>query len=300
MKEKKPGSAGTKNIILNIVMIVCVAAILLCGCQIVYSLTEYKKAGDKYDDISNVMSGLIIDPPATETAGATTTTEPPVTTSSTETEETPVVETTEPAPVPREEYQEIYAQMSSMKAQYPDFFGWIYINFDEKHIINLPVMQGDDNSFYIHHAYDGTESKSGSICVDYRNTDRRIDLNQNLIFYGHHMNDGSMFASVAGKYKSRANFDNVPIVFYSMEGVYTFNVFSVYNAKAGDDFDTVAFGGDKLKQFCVAKQSKSFFSKKLTFDEQKTIVTLVTCTNFGSEGRVIVHGVLDGYDSFFD
>lgn len=299
VNEKKPGSAGRKNIILNIIMVVCVVAILVCGCQIVYSMTEYKKAKDKHEDLSNIMDSLINDPSTTETAGVTTTTEPPVTTTA-DPSETTVSETTEPAPIPREEYREIYEQLSTMKAQYPDLFGWIYIKFDDKHIINLPVMQGDDNSFYIHHAYDGTESKSGSICVDYRNTDRRIDLNQNIIFYGHHMNDGSMFASIATKYKVRANFDAVPIIFYSMEGVYTFNVFSIYNAKAGDDFDTIAFGGDRLKQFCLDKQTKSFFSKKLTFDKQKTIVTLVTCTNFGSEGRVIVHGVLDGYDSFFD
>ena len=29
-------------------------------------------------------------------------------------------------------------------------------------------------------------------------------------------------------------------------------------------------------------------------------LTLVTCTNYATDGRIIVHGVLDGYDSFYD
>lgn len=287
---------------LNVVMAVCIAVLVLCVCQIVYSVSEYKKAEDMREELEDMMSA-IGSTSATETV-ATTVSDVMETTAVTEpgvTEDTTAVtETTEPAPVPREQYRAIYEQISTLKAQYPDLFGWIYIKFDEKHVINLPVMQGEDNSFYIHHAYDGSESKAGSITVDYRNTDRRIDLNQNIILYGHHMNDGSMFASVASQYKTQANFNSVPIVFYSTEGVYTFNVFSVYNAKDGDDYDTIGFGGDRLKEFCIEKQRKSFYSKNLTFDEKNTIITLVTCTNFGSEGRVIVHGVLDGYDSFFD
>ena len=296
MNEKR------KKMILNTVMVACIAVLVLCVCQIVYSVSEYKKAEEKRKELEQLMSAIgstsstetvaTTAPDVTETTAATD----PGVTDDTTTE----TETTVPAPVPREQYREIYEQISTLKEKYPDVFGWIYIEFDEKHIINLPVMQGDDNSFYIYHAYDGSESKAGSITADYRNTDRRIDLNQNIILYGHHMNDGSMFASIATKYKTRANFDAVPIIFYSTEGVYTFNVFSIYNAKAGDDYDTIGFGEDRLKEFCIEKQRKSYYTKNLTFEEQNTIITLVTCTNFGSEGRVIVHGVLDGYDSFFD
>ena len=297
---------GNKKTILNLIMVASIVILVLCLSQIVYSMVEYKKAEDKRGELDSIIDA-IGNTSTTETAGSSeptvtevSQTEPPEVTSGAESDTTTATETTEPAPVPREQYRAIWEQISAMKEQYPDLFGWIYIKFDEKHEINLPVMQGEDNSFYILHAYDGTPSKSGSICADYRNFGRKIDFNQNVILYGHHMNDGSMFAQIATKYKVRDNFDNVPIVFYSMEGVYTFNVFSIYNAKADDDFNTVAFSKNGLKEFCLEKQRKSFFTKKLTFDEGNTIITLVTCTNFGSDGRVIVHGVLDGYDSFFD
>lgn len=301
MSEKKPGTSGRKNMILNVVMIVCIAAILVCGLQITRSLIEYKKAKDKNDGLSDIMSGLLESTTIATTIQTSTTAPVSTETSVGETEDTSVTETTKPEPIPREQYREIYTQLTTMKAQYPELYGWIHIEFDEKHVINLPVMQSEDNNmYYIDHAYDGTESMAGAIFADYRNTARRLDFNQNLILYGHHMNNGTMFAYVSSQYKIREKFDSASIVVYSLDGVYTFNAFAVYNAKAGDDFDRIGFADGSLKEYCIAKQRKSYFSKNLTFDDVDTIVTLVTCTNFGSDGRVIVHGVLESYDPFFD
>ncbi len=289
MSEKTPGAAGKKNIILNVLIVVCVAVILFCGIKIVHSLIEYKRAEEKYGELEHI--GSLID-------NVTTTTT--ITTSDTTGESESTSETTAPAaPVPKDEYKAIYEQLSSMKTQYPDLFGWIYIKFDEEHIINLPVMQSEDNQYYIDHAYDGTESSSGAIFIDYRNTDRKIDLNQNMIFYGHNMNNSSMFALISTQYKKQEYFNDIPITFYSLEGAYTFNVFSIYNSKAEDGYDTVAFRKENLKAFCEDKQIRSFYSKHLTFTGDETVATLVTCTNYVSDNRVIVHGVLDGYDSFF-
>ncbi|MBQ7320583.1 MAG: class B sortase [Clostridia bacterium] len=282
-----------KNILLNVVLVLSVLVLLFCGVQIVRSLVDYRRAGDKYDQLGDDMEDII-----NGTTASATTAAPVSDPAATSVEEPP--ETTAPAPVVREEYREMAERLHTLKEQYPDLFGWIYIKFGEDQVINLPVMKGDDNNYYISHAYDGTESKSGAIFADYRNTDRRIDLNQNLIFYGHNMNNSSMFALVSSRYKQEELFQSVPIVFYSMEGKYTFNVFSIYNAKAGEDYDRIGFASGSLKDYCLEKQLRSFFTKNLEFDGSETILTLVTCTNYATDGRIIVHGVLDGYDSFYD
>ena len=182
--------------ILNVVMIVCIAAILVCGLQITRSLIEYKKAKDKNDGLSDIMSGLLESTTIATTIQTSTTAPVSTETSVGETEDTSVTETTKPEPIPREQYREIYTQLTTMKAQYPELYGWIHIEFDEKHVINLPVMQSEDNNmYYIDHAYDGTESMAGAIFADYRNTARRLDFNQNLILYGHHMNNGTNIRS---------------------------------------------------------------------------------------------------------
>ena len=166
---------GNKKTILNLIMVASIVILVLCLSQIIYSMVEYKKAEDKRGELDGIIDA-IGNTSTTETAGSSeptvtevSQTEPPEVTSGTESDTTTATETTEPAPVPREQYRAIWEQISAMKEQYPDLFGWIYIKFDEKHEINLPVMQGEDNSFYILHAYDGTPSKSGSICADYRN-----------------------------------------------------------------------------------------------------------------------------------
>ena len=282
MNQKKSGSSMIKTTILNIVLVLCTVAIVICGIKIVRSLNDYSIAGEKNEEISSGMADLIAGLNRTEAPSAGQNAGPNGTTREL-----------------REEYREIYEYLTGLKQQYPDLYGWIYIEFDADHVINLPVMQSDDNNYYIDHAYDGTKSSSGAVFADYRNTDRKIDLNQNLVLYGHNMNNTSMFALVSTKYKQRENFDNIPITIYSLEGVYRFNVFSVYNGKAGENYDTVAFGQKNLKPFCEEMQARSFYSKSLTFSNDETVLTLVTCTNYASDGRVIVHGVLDNYESFY-
>ena len=302
MSQEKKNTSVMKNMILNIALILCTLAIVVCGILVVRSLNDYQVADEKNDQISSGMADLIAQLNQNKSPAGSSSAETTVGASQTTPTDPEETKPAEPVRAVREEYREIHAYLTGLKEQYPDLFGWIYIAFDEDHVINLPVMQGEDNNYYIDHAYDGTSSNSGAVFADYRNTDRQIDLNQNLVFYGHNMNNKSMFALVSTQYKDRAKFDQVPITFYSMEGAYTFNVFSIYNAKAGESYDTIAFTRSDLKKFCEDLQMRSYYSKKLTFTGYETIMTLVTCTNYVTDanGRVIVHGVLDGYDSFYD
>ena len=48
---------------------------------------------------------------------------------------------------------------------YPDAIGWIYIPNTN---INYPIMQGEDNDFYLTHGTDGRSLKCGCIELDFR------------------------------------------------------------------------------------------------------------------------------------
>ncbi len=103
--------------------------------------------------------------------------------------------TTEPTTEPPTEPVTYEMQLDMQKVQdyhaaNPDVIGWVYIQDTP---INYPVVQGDDNYFYLDKNWKGEYSFSGSIFADYQ---CKIDTSENSLFYGHNMGNGTMFHGV--------------------------------------------------------------------------------------------------------
>lgn len=94
------------------------------------------------------------------------------------------------------DYQELFLQNN-------DMVGWIKVE-DTK--INYPVMQSkEEPNFYLRHGFDKAYTVYGCPYVQ-ENCD--VDApSDNLIIYGHHMNDQSMFAGLM-KYQSKSFWEN--------------------------------------------------------------------------------------------
>ena len=108
-----------------------------------------------------------------------------------------------------------------------DVTGWIYC---EGTPIDYPVMHGDDNDYYLHHAYDGAYSVSGSIFTDSGNREGFVD--SNTIIYGHNMNDGSMFACLT-KWSDQKYYKKHPVIWLlTPERDYRIDLFSGYTTSA--------------------------------------------------------------------
>lgn len=85
--------------------------------------------------------------------------------------------------------------LDELKKQNPDLVGWIRI---PDTVIDYPVMQTEtDNDFYMDHDFDRNENAHGALFLD---VNCRIGKAENLIIYGHHMKDGTMFQNLM-KYK---------------------------------------------------------------------------------------------------
>lgn len=97
---------------------------------------------------------------------------------------------------------ELLETVRSLNESYPNASGWIYLPGTA---INYPIMQGDDNEFYLHHAYDNGYLKAGSVFLDNR-CESRFKNNLNIL-YAHNMKNGSMFAGVTN-FKNNAYFQN--------------------------------------------------------------------------------------------
>ena len=63
----------------------------------------------------------------------------------------------------------------------PDIVAWIYIEGTK---INYPIVQGEDNRYYLKHLFSGEWNGSGCIFLDFRNDASFAD--RHSIIYGHH------------------------------------------------------------------------------------------------------------------
>lgn len=73
----------------------------------------------------------------------------------------------------------------------PDVKAWITI-YDTK--IDYPVVQTDNDDYYMNHDIYGELQSSGSIFTDYRNQANFSDFN--TLIYGHHMSERKMFGDI--------------------------------------------------------------------------------------------------------
>ena len=85
----------------------------------------------------------------------------------------------------------LQVDFAGLKKVNPDVIAWIQISALD---ISYPVVQGEDNYYYLHHMFEGQENKNGSVFVDYHNQPDFTD--SNTIVYGHNMKNGSVHLTV--------------------------------------------------------------------------------------------------------
>ncbi|MDD6794295.1 MAG: class B sortase [Clostridiaceae bacterium] len=169
-------------------------------------------------------------------------------------------------------------------AENPDFKAWITI---EDTAINYPVVQTDNNEYYLTHNFKKQNNVGGALFITLNNSNPFED--KNTIIHGHHMRDGSMFADLM-KFKDE-NFTKEHYIYISLKGkVLKYQVFSAFTETANDDSYQVGFATDKGYLDYINKlASKSLF--KLDNDsltENDKIITLSTCDYDEEDGRMLV------------
>ena len=121
--------------------------------------------------------------------------------------------------------RELKVDWDALKASNPDIVGWVYI---PNTVINDPIVQASDNDYYLGHDFDGDEgwlAEFGTIFLDYRNASDWSDASN--FVYGHHLNDGSMFASI-GEMDSQKRFEECRTVFLlTPQGNYKLRAYSL-------------------------------------------------------------------------
>lgn len=165
---------------------------------------------------------------------------------------------------------------------------WLYL---PDTVINYPVAQAENNSYYLYHLADGSRNANGCLFIDCKNRDDFSD--PNTIIYGHHMNSGKMFASLV-KYADQSYFEEHPVFFLATEqGKYRLEIFSAYTTTYDSPAYTLKFATEKEHADWLQEiREKSAIHKPVAVTENDRIVTLSTCAYSFHNARFVVHAKL--------
>lgn len=243
------------------------ALFLFSGIMLYRQYADGKQSAEVFDSVA----GLVLEEP-----------EPTLPPEKTEENPDTVPEETEPQMTAFKKYTEVYAQNS-------DFVGWISIDGTN---INYPVMQTVDNpNLYLKHGFDKQYSDYG---VPYVQENCALGISDNTVIYGHHMNNGSMFADLC-KYESEDFYrEHKTIRFDTLSGFGEYEIVAV--------FKTVAYSeaGFKYYHFVSAEDEAAFnaflseckalglYDTGVSAEYGDKLITLSTCEYSRSNGRMVV------------
>lgn len=264
------------NIIALLVFIGCAIYLGKVGISYLVSTLTYNHAAD------NIISD------ATPTPVPTTVPEPV-----TETAVAEITATPTPTPIPAEHESYNYTlkavNFDALAEETDDAIGWIDIPSCD---ISYPIMQSDDNEYYLRHTYTGLYNVSGSIFLDSKmNPD--FDAQKNTLIYGHNQNNGKMFSNLHRLEEEdfAMQKDNQLIVIYFPDQVKYYTIFSVRVRPKTDSAYYMAYKNIEQYQTYIdnaLSQSNFDFDRNVTTDDQ--IISLVTCMD-NTDYRLVVNAV---------
>lgn len=174
-----------------------------------------------------------------------------------------------------------------MLAINPDSKGWI----SQGNQISYPILQGNDNDYYLGHTAYYSENKNGSIFIDYR-IPEGLEA-RNCIIYGHDMLNNSMFGSLI-QYSSKSYYEqNKTFDVYIAYKHYKYYVFAAYETDSVGDTYTYEFPTDEdFQNYIDTAWARRLYETDVQgVGLEDHIITLSTCTRHNDDKRFIVQMV---------
>ena len=261
----------------KVIIVIASLAALTAAFMIFKTARDYKAASDEYDSLRQYASEEVS---ATETAEKVSDIKP---IELEEAEERKELKSNEN----REDFPEMEVDFKALREKNPDTVGWLYVGSCG---ISYPIVQGEDNDYYMNHTCEGTVNSSGAIIMDYR--DDKYLKDWNTFIYGHNMKNGSMFGSLKKLLKDETLYDSDPYIYVYLPGyIYRYKIFSYYKDKPDSKMYWTADTLQEYRQYIRDALSLSVRDLGVETSEENNMVTLVTCSGSGAgKMRFFVHG----------
>lgn len=178
----------------------------------------------------------------------------------------------------------ITVDFSILKQENEDIVGWIYLE-DTK--LNYPVVQSEDNNYYLRRLINGNYNIAGTLFMDYRNNSNLED--NNTIIYGHNMTNDTMFGTLQ-QYKKQEYYNNHKVMYYfTPEKNYKIELILGCTISVDSDiYNMSIIDYNKIEKLI----NNSDFKSDVEINEKDKFMTLSTCAYEYDGARYIVMGVL--------
>lgn len=184
-----------------------------------------------------------------------------------------------------------------LKNKNPDTVAYLTIkNVD----IYEPIVQYTDNSYYLSHAFDGSNNKAGTVFLDYRahiNADGQSDT---LLLYGHNQRDGTMFGNLKAYKRNAEYYKANPFFTFDTEyGSQKYVIFAYFvtNTLAKHDSNGEVFRYHNYPEFGneetydwymseIAKRNEIISPVDVQYGDK--FIVLSTCSNEYADSRFVI------------
>lgn len=197
-------------------------------------------------------------------------------------------DTQEPPPEPK------WEQYRLLHEKNHDFFGWLSIEGTK---IDYPVMfTPEEPEYYLRRAFDKSYAVSGSLFLG----DGFDPEGNHGIIYGHHMNNGTMFGSLA-EYQDPAYWAAHPTIrFDTLETEGEYQVMAaffsrVYQVSEENVFRYYRYSDlsdpERFSDYAEQVRAASLYDTGLSAEYGDRLLTLSTCSYHTKNGRFVVVAV---------
>ncbi|MBQ7091003.1 MAG: class B sortase [Clostridia bacterium] len=178
---------------------------------------------------------------------------------------------------------------AAVAAKNEHFVGWVSI---EGTPLNYPVVQTpNDPEYYLRRGYDQKYSYYG---VPFADAACTVPGGDNIVIYGHNMDNGTMFAALEDYRKKSFYEAHRYLRFDTLEGYGTYEVIAVVKTVAGaaDEFKyyqfTDATDAAEFEAYVEECKKRSLYEIEATAAYGDELLTLSTCEYTNENGRIAV------------
>lgn len=202
---------------------------------------------------------------------------------------------------------EMNVKYAELYAQNQDFVGFVSIKGID---INLPVVHGKDDEFYLHHDFKKVKNPYGNAFLSSHNSFPKkgtkteiagFNYDFNNVIYAHGQRTGTQMFTNLKAYKDVERFSEIPIInFDTIYGLHQYKVFAVFITNGGRNGDLNGYifnyffpnlaTPEKKAEYLNELKQRRLYDTGVDVNENDKLITLSTCTYEFNDARLVVVG----------